>query len=179
MFSRKYVNDYEIKVEGKKKVTVYRGEYYYIQADEKQIRKLKCQYSIVMATLLLIFALGGFINNGGSRAFYVIMPYVVLMIPLFYMTLASIQFALMRERLQRIDFDAIVTRLKKTGAVVIGLCSMTVIGEIVYLAIYFNTVNRGKEFLFLAAAFSIGILTFVFRKLQDQYQWEKVSDGNI
>lgn len=168
MFNRKYKSEYEVEEKGKKKVLIYMGEYYSIQAESWKIQRFRLLYGITMLCLIAFFLIGGLLNNDGSRVFYVVVPYVCSTIPLFYMTLATFRFLRLPLKFQHIHYDLSVTRLKKTSVVLIALSVMTMLGDLIYFFIQFDQIKKGKEIIFFCIAAAIFGLTFFYRKLQDQ-----------
>ena len=168
MFSRKYKEEYEVRENGRKKDVIYIGEYYSIQADDLKIQRLRLLYGITMLCLIVLFLIGGLLNNDGSRIFYVIVPYVCSIIPLFYMGLATVQFLRIHSEIQHIFYDLSVIRLKKTGAALIAFSVMTLIGDLIYFFTQFSQINLGMEIVFFGIVAALGGITFFYRKLQDQ-----------
>jgi len=89
MAAKKYADDYEnvITTDEKgqeRKKAVYRGEYYEVALDARQIKTFRNQSLALAIAILILHVVGGFIGNLGMYEFYVSLPYVFAFLPLYF-----------------------------------------------------------------------------------------------
>jgi len=76
---KRYADDYETIIKNdehgrEKKIAVYRGSYYDIALDEKDIIKFRRNSLILIVAIIVLHVAGGFIGNRGMYAFYITLP---------------------------------------------------------------------------------------------------------
>lgn len=163
---RKFVDDYEIEItedeKGReKKVPVYRGAYYEIAADEKQIKRFKLISIFLTIVIAALHVAGGFVANQGMYQFYVSLPYVIAFLPLYFLTAGVFRLPNQKRLLRRDEYGLSFERMKKASISLLVILLVGVLGEIVFL-IFFTSGDSSREIIYLLieifAAFAVYVI---------------------
>ncbi len=150
---RKYADDYEIEItedaKGReKKVAVYRGAYYEIAADEKQIKKFRLLSILLTLVIVVLHVAGGFVANQGMYQFYVALPYVIAFLPLYFLAAGVFRLPNQKRLLRRDENGLSFERMKKASISLLVIILVGVVGEIVFL-IFFASGDYSREIIYL------------------------------
>lgn len=151
---KKYKLDYKVETElhENKKPTrqiIYTGNYYNLtmaEEETKNTRKIQLIYTIIISCF---FISGGFLNNDGSRAFYIILPYVTMFIIIAYLIMGLIGLKNLSAKMEYAIYDKSILRINRTAKGIKWISSYLVIADIIFMISSRNTVNWKIELLFL------------------------------
>ncbi|ABX41198.1 hypothetical protein [Lachnoclostridium phytofermentans] len=174
MKKRAYVNDYDINTEvtkegnkyKEKKNITYHGKYYRIQMDDDKIKKAKWINVVFGIVFFLLFTFLGFLNNDSSRIFYVVLPYVILFLPIFYTNMGTIKLLNISGDMTTKEYEFTIQRMRKTTLSMLILAIACSIGEILYLVRNKITDFTSKDYVFLSGILVIAALTLLFMQHQ-------------
>lgn len=174
LVSKKYRDQFEVQTEktknGIKQKVVYTGRYYVTDLPIDKMRRYQVSFKRLSAIIALLFIGMGFLNNDGSRVFYVVFPYVILFLPVLYMIFASITFSRKGEKLTIPDYEKSFVRLKTTGIGILVLSVASAVGDLVYvLSGHGNTM--GLEILFIIGALTIAFCAFLVVQVHKHIQF--------
>jgi len=152
---KRYADDYEIQVvkdeKGRdKKVAVYRGNFFEVNLDEKQLILLRKRSILLFLIVVALQIAGGFVANRGMYAFYVALPYVFAFLPLYYLGTGIFRMPTRKRKYHREEVGLSFERAKKANRFLLIILGVGVIGEIIYL-IFFSQDGRSLEWLFLGS----------------------------
>ncbi len=157
---------------GKRKQTVtYKGPYYQFQVESETYKRMKLVYAAFAAVTLISYVLAALLGAssmgaGGAPAFYVVLPFVLLLLPLGMCAGKIFMFLPLKERLTFPQHDKYVTALKTYGMLYLIFSVLLLIGQLVYLAFFpANT----HDFLFAALAVVLAGAGVFFRWFQSKY----------
>ncbi|MBR3270998.1 MAG: hypothetical protein IKI59_03665 [Clostridia bacterium] len=176
MVSTKYTSDYRLEnvVDPRtgKLVTkaVYRGDWFCFEKPAALVRQRKILFTILVGLLAAAF-IGALLLTGinernqdviAIEQYYVIIPFVGLMFPIFFMGTAAVRMWRATDKVTREHRDKIGDRFAATGISAAILSGVSAIGHIVSWAINGETVTDmiflGITLMILAASFAIFFL---------------------
>lgn len=175
----KYRSDYEVhetELPGRKqpkykKELKYIGKYYVIETKETEVKTLKWMSILCMLLIAGIFLGLGFLNNQGSRLIYVILPYIIMFLPIYYGIIGSLKLLSLKERVTLLEYERSSVRVKKSSLSLTVISIATAIGEGVFLLR-----NLGKQsdnsldYVFFAGVIIILILSLLCLRIQARIQ---------
>jgi len=176
---KRYADDYETIIEKdergrEKKVAVYRGCYYVIDAEEKEINKFRRSSLILIVAIIILHIAGGFIDNPGMYAFYVALPYVSIFLPLYFMIAGGLRMPGENRKFRRDEIGLSFERIRKSNRFALILLGIVLVGEIVFL-IWFARGEILLEVVFIAIELLALIGACVLYRLQRSMQ-EKIGE---
>ena len=176
MVSTKYTSDYRLEnvVDPRtgKLVTkaVYRGDWFCFEKPAALVRQRKILFTILVGLITAAF-IGALLLTGinernqdmiAIEKYYVIIPFVGLMFPIFFMGTAAVRMWRATDKVTREHRDKISDRFAATGISAAILSGVSVIGHIVSWAINGETVTDmiflGITLIILAASLAIFLL---------------------
>ncbi len=176
MVSTKYTSDYRLEnvVDPRtgKLVTkaVYRGDWFCFEKPAALVRQRKILFTILVGLLAAAF-IGALLLTGinernqdviAIEQYYVIIPFVGLMFPIFFMGTAAVRMWRATDKVTREHRDKIGDRFAATGISAAILSGVSAIGHIVSWAINGETVTDmiflGITLMILAASLAIFFL---------------------
>ena len=176
MVSTKYTSDYRLEnvVDPRtgKLVTkaVYRGDWFCFEKPAALVRQRKILFTILVGLITAAF-IGALLLTGinernqdmiAIEKYYVIIPFVGLMFPIFFMGTAAVRMWRATDKVTREHRDKISDRFAATGISAAILSGVSVIGHIVSWAINGETVTDmiflGITLIILAASLVIFLL---------------------
>jgi len=136
MVSTKYVKDYRMDTEtdknGKvKRKMVYVGPYYIWNTAQEELKKLRCSYLTALAGEWIVFLGSMCFYNDISRNWYVILPYVCLILVFFFQSMAVWNLFTAKQPMHRETKDKTADRMKSSTFCGLILSAGALIGEIV------------------------------------------------
>ena len=177
LVTTKYTADYRLEnvVNPKtgKLVTkaVYRGDWFCFEKPAALVQKRKILYTVLVGLIVVGFIAALLLTGINERnqdtiainQYYVIIPFMALMFPAFFMGAAAFRMWRATDKVTREHRDRIVMRFTSSGISAAVLAGISLIGHIVSWAINGETVTDiiflGITVMILAAS----ILVFVFR----------------
>lgn len=151
----KYLEDYEKTGAGGFE---YTKQYYCFKLTVMQ----KAAYLAFMLVNAAAFIYAGLLNNGGSRVFYIVLPYAAMLLPLMFM-LADVYKILTNEgKMTRKQYDKSFVQLKHMTAAAIVFSAAAFTGTAVCL---FN-VYSFKDLIFALCSAAILIFSSIFVYIQ-------------
>ena len=150
---KRYADDYETIIENdergrEKKIAVYRGSYYDIAVDEKDIIKFRRNSLILIVAIIILHVAGGFIGNRGMYAFYIALPYVFVFLPLFFMVNGGLRLPKEQRKFRRDEIGLSYDRIRKACIFALILLGVLIIGEIAFM-VWFAGEGRSLEIPFI------------------------------
>ena len=146
----------------------YTGDYYILKISESEKKKTKLwnfAFSIGIFSFLII---AGLLNQDSSRTAWIVFPYLMIYIPSAYLMRGSIAYVTMPKRMQKIQFDNSIARMKHSGIGILILTLISMCLDILYMFLHYKNINWGRESLYFLAHVLILALTFLFGKYYDK-----------
>lgn len=176
---KRYADDYETIIETdergrEKKVAVYRGRYFEIDAEENEIVKFRRNSLILIVAIIILHVVGGFIDNPGMYAFYVALPYVINFLPLYFMIAGGLRLPGEKRKFRRDEIGLSFERIRKSNLFALILLGVVLLGEIVFL-IWFAGEGRPQEILFMGIELLAIIGAYFLYRMQRMMQ-EKIGE---
>jgi hypothetical protein len=171
---KRYADDYETIMETdkwgrEKKVAVYRGRYYEIDAEENEIIRFRQNSLILICGIIVLHIAGGFIGNPGMYAFYVALPYVFIFLPLYLMIAGGLRLPGEKRKLRRDEIGLSFERIRKANLFSLILLGVVLFGEVVFL-IRFASEGISQEVLFIGIELLVLIGAYFFYRIQRSMQ---------
>ncbi len=182
--TRDYAKDYDVvEKEGKKpgkvkKEVVYRGKYFSFKLSDGERLKMKGAYGALMLLSISVFGFMGLTGTGAlgaggtQAAFYVLLPYVITLLPLGMCVAKTVLLIFGPEKMEYGQYDKNVVMLKSYSIFLAASAGATLIGEIIY-----TLVTEGKRLdistpdgLFALLALILCAIALCFVKLQSTYK---------
>ncbi|MEI6579501.1 MAG: hypothetical protein WCN92_08585 [Eubacteriales bacterium] len=154
---------------------VYIGDYFCFDKDDKQMLRIK---NIILAIALfsfIIYFFSGFIDSGGSRVFYVLLPFVCAFLPIAFMLIAAVQFRFKQDDFTIFEYERIWVRLKFTGIAAIFLLSISILGELLFLCFTYHSIPMFKESVYLLCCLSVVCFNLILLHLHTKTACLKVN----
>jgi hypothetical protein len=169
---KKYADDYDLVItedeKGReKKKAVYRANYFKIDISLGELKTFKRKAIVLLIAIALLHFGAGFVANLGMYAFYVVLPYVISFLPLYYMGSGILRLPKEIREYRRDEVSLSFERLKKSAIFVLAILGVGAIGEIVYI-ITFTNWGSIREFLYLGLALLEIILVYVLLRLRNK-----------
>ncbi|NLF83116.1 MAG: hypothetical protein GX568_03920 [Candidatus Gastranaerophilales bacterium] len=177
--NRKHAEQFEIQTvetqKGFRKTAVYRGKYYSAAVPAEKLARYKAALKGASLVMALLFVGMGLMNNDGSKIFYVILPYAILSLSVFFMLVSSITFGKTKEKLTVPEYDKTVGRIKT--AVIAAFISATAgaIGSLIYI-LSGQSSTPGWEIIFLAGYVAIAACAFLSLQIHKNIQYEQTDE---
>lgn len=135
-----------------------------------EYRKRKNLYRMFSTLILFLYLIMGMISHPGDRVFYIVYPYLLPIIPLYYL-LQSV-FSLPKETMQMeyVQYDTLFLRLRRT---IVGIeinLTFLIFLDIFYIGRSFSNLRPEDllaEGIFLFLSFIIFLIMIVFLKMHN------------
>ena len=178
MVSTKYTSDYRLEnvvnPRTGKLVTkaVYRGDWFCFEKPAELVRKRKILYTVLVGLIAAAFVAALLLtgiternqNMKAIEQYYVIIPFMALIFPIFFMGAAAVRMWRATDKVTREHRDKIIERFTVTGISAAVLSGISLIGHIVSWAINGETAT---DLIFLGITGIIraaSILIFAYRR---------------
>ncbi len=187
--TRDYAKDYDVvEKEGKrpgkvKKEVVYKGKYYSFRLTDAERLKMKGAYGVLMLLLISLYGFMGLTGSaalgagGAQAAFYVLLPYVITLLPLGMCVAKTFMLIFGPEKMEYGQYDKNVVMLKSYSIFLAVSIGVTLVGEIIY-----TLVTKGQTLdistpdgLFAMLALIFTGISVGFIKLQSTYKCVAIS----
>lgn len=163
---------------GIKKDLVYVGDYYKLQTPAKHMdnparyrRSIRIIYALFMTVFAILFVAMGMIDSGVNTAFYVLLPYVIMIWPVTFIVVYGVEFIAQKRDLEQPVYDRCVGKMRSYTIFLAVLGGLSTVGEIVFLFI----ARRGtlwQEILFAVLAAIVFILSLYFIYIQKKVTYD-------
>lgn len=182
--TRDYAKDYDVvEKEGRKpgkvrKEVVYRGRYFSFNLTYNERIRMKGAYGAAMLILMSVYGIMGVTGaqslgaNGAQASFYVLLPYVVALLPLGMCVAKTALLIFGPEKMEYAQYDKYVVMLKSyTVFMTISGC-VILLGQIIYIMAEGGgspdlTTPDG---LFALVALIFAAISYGYLKLQSSYK---------
>lgn len=178
MISSKYASDYRLEnvadpKTGKLKTkAVYRGDWFRFEKPAELVKKRKILFTALTAVVIAAFAAALMLTGGAERnrdvkaleQIYVLLPFVGLLFPIYYLIGATVRMWSAREKVTRADKDRIEGRFTGAAVAAIVLAGVSLAGHIVSWALNGETKSDIVLLILTAAVIAAGVVMLVFRK---------------
>ncbi len=169
---KRYADDYEIEVveeaDGReKKIAVYRGKYYEITADEKEIVVFR-KYSLILLVVIIgLHIANGFVANWGMYQFYIALPYAISFMPIYYLASGALRVPKDKRKYRRDEIGLSFNRLKKASVALLIILGIGAVGEVVFL-IWFARQRLDLEIIYLTMVLFELMAAYVLIRLRQR-----------
>lgn len=143
---KKYIADYTVVEDGGKKRVEYRGVLYRTDMPPQALRTAKIMTLSAVFCMAAAYIGMGLTAADGTRALYVGIPYLLLVIPVAFACSDAVSWA-MRGDMERIHYKDRFLRLMDWAVAVIVLSAAAFIGDTVYLTR--TQPSSSNEYLFI------------------------------
>ena len=181
MSYRKYLQDYRIEeyIDNKgrvKSTAVYAGGYFEVSP---ALPKSDKRLMLAISSLSWVFLIGALsFDTGAGRLWYVIMPFVVAVFPMYFTTLASVSLLFGNEKLTRERAGLMSRRLPASPLSVAILSGAAFIG-LVSTAVFYWKAMPVNDILFAASSLIISCAaSLVFVKCR-RLKTKPINDGQL
>ncbi len=135
-----------------------------------EYRKRKNLYRMFSTVILFLYLIMGMISHPGDRVFYIVYPYLLPIIPLYYL-LQSV-FSLPKETMQMeyVKYDTSFLRLRRTMVGVEINLTLLILLDIFYIGRSFSNLQPADllaEGIFLFISFIIFLIIIVLLKMHN------------
>ena len=167
---KKYGNDY--RTSGKQ--FEYTGKWYGTGTSVEELKRHAVKSSVFMGIMLLVYLGGLMVNNTGSRIFWILLPYVVMIFPISYGIMGSVSLFLFcrnqeekgkksqvvipeehKGHMTRAQYEKGIRRLTRCGIAITGLSIFTVAADLILMILGGSDFLLTREILFEATALII------------------------
>ena len=138
MVSRKYTSDYRLEDTLDPKTgrmgtrSVYAGQWFRFRADAAAVKRAARAYALLTALCALVYVPPLLLDPPAMRAAYVALPFVALILPLFYLAAGCKRLFTAKDRVTREHRDKIVERLRGASISACALSGVSLVGLVVY-----------------------------------------------
>jgi hypothetical protein len=175
--SRKYKDQFKIQTlktdNGFKEQVIYQGNYYSAAVPAEKLKRYKAALKGSSLVMALLFIGMGLINNDGSRVFYVILPYALLSLPLFFMLISTIAFNKAKDKLTVPEYEKTVVRVKTTANAAFILSTAGAVGGLFFILSGKGS-TPGREIIFLCGYLAIALSAFLSIQIHKKVQYTQL-----
>lgn len=165
---KKYINDYKtilsVNEKGEQIRTYeYQGDYFKLPFSNAQMQKIKLNFLLTLAGIILAHIAGGVMNNSGMRQFYVAIPYVLAFLPIFNLVRSGIRLPVEERKYRREEIGVTYERFDNHSLTLLVFLGICLVGEVVFLLFFSQGGATASEFYFLAAelaAMALGLIIY-------------------
>lgn len=155
MASKKYIKDYDlVEVEDEqgrvKQTVIYKGDYFTLDLEERQIKQSKRIFIILSFAVLLIHIAAGFVANPGTYKFYVALPYTIAFLPLFFLIMAVFRLPSEKRRYRKEEIGLSYDRIRKNSLFYLILTAVGLLGMLAYMFFFRGDAPLSLELVFYA-----------------------------
>ena len=174
MGMKKYIKDYKtvlsVNEKGEQVRTYeYEGDYFKLPFDSAQMQKFKIIFLLSLAGAIFAHVAGGFVNNTGTRQFYVAIPYTLTFIPFFNLIRSGIRLPVEERKYRREEIGVTYERFDNHSLILVIMLGICLLGEVIFLFFFSDGSRTTSEFYFLAAelaALALGlVILFTMKKV--------------
>ena len=173
MTHKKYKDDYEtlyINEEGKeKRVTLYRGPYFEVDLDQGGLTRFRRNNLLLLILIVVLHLAAGCVNNTGMRQFYIALPYVIALLPLWNVLSAVMRIPRLKDKYRRDEIEPSFDRIGVFSLWLLVCFAVILLGEILYWVLSAGAGFASEILFFLPELISFSAVYLVFR-LQKQLQ---------
>lgn len=153
MIKNKYKSDYtsytQTEAGGRIRQNLcYSGTYYCLPLDETEKKKAVSISLLFGLVMLGLTAAAGLINPDSSRTAWIVFPYLFLFLPCVYQLLGAVSLWGAKTRMEKAVYDASIVRMRRSCWGVLVLAAINIVLDILFLALYFDTVNKTREVVY-------------------------------
>jgi hypothetical protein len=154
MVGRRFIKDYELSSSvdengREKRSLVYLGDYYSVSFKRGSLKSYRI-LSFTLLAIIIVFHLGsGFINSNGMRQFYILLPYVLAFLPLYYMAAGIIALPKATRTYRRDEMVLSFERIRSASRVLAIIFAGEVIGALIFLIFGARSTAIQRELAFL------------------------------
>lgn len=155
MASKKYIKDYDLvefeDEQGRIKQTViYKGDYFTLNLEERQIKQSKRVFIILAFAVMLVHIAAGFVANPGTYKFYVALPYTIAFLPIFFLIMAAFRLPGEKRRYRKEEIGLSFDRIRKTSFLYLILTAVGLLGMLAYMFFFRGDDPLSPELVFFA-----------------------------
>ena len=177
---KRYADDYEVVIKedengNETKKVVYRGAYFDINLDKPGLRKYQRDCLLLLAAIIALDVGAGFSSSRGMYQFYVVLPYVITFLALYYLAAGILRLPDKTQNLRHDEADLSFNRINKASSFLLVLLGITVIGEVVFL-LFFTSLGNIEELYFLGLEAPAVILAYLLFRNQKAVNIQEISD---
>lgn len=178
MVSRKYVGDYRLENRTNPKtgkvstVPVYRGDWFAFCADAQTVRRMKRLYPILSLLCALLLLLTLTLNAPSGHAYYVSLPFVALIPPVYLSLAGSWRIWTAKARLTREHSDKLQPRFASCSLFITAFSAVSAAGHVLYAVREGFSVRDGVSLIAMLGVLACGIVMF---RNKDRLKTKKVS----
>lgn len=175
---KKYYKDYstDAKESANGKVTdkvKYTGDYYKYQLSNSEYNRMRMAILLVLVAFIIIYVGLGFLNNSGSRCFYVLFPYICMFLPLVYLLRSYYRIPREVQKIEYAIYDKSYLRLKYSVVGMIATSITTVVGDIIFIIRNTNEIILSKEIIFCIANIMIAVISVLLLRYHNRIVCDK------
>ena len=167
MISGKYNRDYRLETfldeKGKMRTkAVYCGDNYFYKNPEKNTEQSRRLVGIISILTWIIWFFALVTDSSVFRKFYVVMPYVFIPIPLYYLCCGSLKIWLKKEPFTHEQADHINNRLPGGAMVTVILSGISLIGVVVKVIL--DGTGKGDILFVLIVILLVAVCLFLYQR---------------
>jgi c-di-AMP phosphodiesterase-like protein len=175
---KKYYKDYstDAKETNNGKVTdevKYTGDYYKYQLSNSEYKRMRTTILLVLVAFIILYVGLGFLNNSGSRCFYVLLPYICMFLPLVYLLRAYYRIPREVQKIEYAIYDKSYLRLKNSVVGMIATSITTALGDIIFIIRNASEIALSKEIIFFIANIMIAVISILLLRYHNRIVCDK------
>jgi hypothetical protein len=159
-YYKDYVSDEKITKAGKVvKEMKYTGDYYEYHLSAKEYKQMRKVMLSCILTNVILFVLIGLLNNSGSFCFYVLLPYLCILLGVIYLCFGYFHIPKSLQKMEFAIYDKSYLKVKFSIVGLVAASTTTVIGDAVFILRNVNEIDLWKEILFWSLSLLITIIS--------------------
>jgi hypothetical protein len=178
--NKNYKDDYEtiyINEEGKeKRLTIYRGPYFEVDLDQRGLTRFRRNNLLLLILIVILHLTAGFVNNRGMYQFYIALPYVIALLPLWNIMSAITNIPKWKDKYRRDEVEPSFDRMGAFSIWLLVCFGVILLGEILFV-LFSGSVNLGSETLFFISELIAAAAAFLIFRSQKQLQFRLISEN--
>lgn len=143
---------------------LYDGDYYILPLEGKERKKAAAMNILISIVMMALFVLTGLFDNAGSRRFYILIPYICIFMPAFYMLMGACSFLSVPERMQIAHYDRSLLRSKRSCIGIMVIAVLVLLTDLIFLILNRQEIELMREFGFMGGLFGMILTGVIFGK---------------
>lgn len=162
MSRKRIIADYERRMDGQgREIYIYTGPVFSLALSEAQLSRYRLACWLAPLVMIALYVAIGLLNTQSMHKFYVVFPFIALMMPLALLLSDAYKLSTNRKEMQRKEYLRCIVQMRRCTVTVLIFAVLLALGQLG--VILFESVESVRmEWFFFAGCLCIGIVAALF-----------------
>lgn len=146
----------------------YTGDFYVLPFTKDQKKKTGFVNLFFSLLLLGVFLAGGMVNQDSSHTVWIVFPYLFVFLPIGYLFVGTVSYFGVPVRMEKAAYEGSLARIRHSCLGVMVMASISGLLDILYLVLYHENIQIGRECLYLFCHILFLLTVAVYGRLYDR-----------